>query len=314
MKKMLNWLKKTAKCALRGKDGSVRTVWRILFPAAVYALAFYGVLYGLAAAFGKLFDAWGLTNSNLSYAPKWARIIVYTHTDFCYALAYLVGAVLLMLFTRGREKPKSRAWTKGIALGLAFGGGITAVALLFDSVRLERPLNEPQFSIQTLIAFALIVVGKFSHEALCRRLIYGMLRKKQSAALISALVTTILIGEWTVIGVLSGFLLGLAACALYERGGLPASTAFQATWTAWATLLFGFPGMTVNATPVYALYHVSDAWLTGGNASILSGLWSLTALLIANLILYRSNIQSARKSLKAFRENIRKSRTGAGKH
>ena len=268
MKKILNGCKKLARRVFCDSDGKMRTVWKILLAAAIYAAAFYAVLYGLGALFGLLFDAWGLTNSNLGYAPKWAQVVVCTHTDFCYALAYLISAGTLMLLTRKTEKPKSGALWKGMALGLVLGGGLTLAALIFDSARFEISIREPQLSIQTLIAFALIVVGKFSHEVLCRRLIYGLYRKKQvTAALISALVTTLLIGEWTVVGVLSGFLLGFVACALYERGGLLASTAFQVTWTAWTTLLFGFPGMTANATPVYALYHVSDAWLTGGHAA-----------------------------------------------
>lgn len=306
-------MKMNALCAKIGRvfkteNGALRPAWRAIFGAIAYFAAFYGVLYGLAAIFGALFNAWGLTNDNLALAPNWARRIVYSHTDFCYAMAYLISSGAGLWIARRNEKASCSLKAIWIAagIGLAMSAGLTLIAFALDSVRLERPLGEPHFSVQALIALFLIAIGKFSHEVLCRRLIYAQLRaRKAITVLISSAATAILIGEWTVCGTISGILLGMAACALYERGGLIASTAMQTVWTAWCALLFGFPGMNVNANPVYAVYHVSDAWLTGGNGSVLGGAWCALVLAIACILLYRVPIQNGIARLKAKGMNIR---------
>lgn len=306
-------MKMNALCAKIGRvfkteNGALRPAWRTIFGVIAYFAAFYVVLYGLAAIFGALFDAWGLTNDNLALAPNWARRIVYSHTDFCYAAAYLVSSGAGLWIARRNEKARRSLKAIWIAMGvgLAMSAGLTLIAFAMDSVRLERPLGEPHFSVQTLIAFFLIAIGKFSHEVLCRRLIYAQLRAwKASAVLVSSAVTAILIGEWTVCGAISGILVGMVACALYERGGLIASAAMQTVWTAWCALVFGFPGMNVNANPVYAVYHVSDAWLTGGNGSVLGGAWCALVAAIACIILYRTPIQNGIARLKARCVNIR---------
>ena len=289
-------MKMNALCAkighvFKNENGVLRPMWRTIFGAIAYFAAFYGVLYGLAAIFGALFDAWGLTNDNLALAPNWARRIVYSHTDFCYAAAYLVSTGAGLWIARRNEKARRslKAIWIAMGIGLAMSAGLTLIAFAMDSVRLERPLGEPHFSVQALIAFFLIAVGKFSHEVLCRRL---------------SAVTAILIGEWTVCGAISGILVGMVACALYERGGLIASAAMQTVWTAWCALVFGFPGMNVNANPVYAVYHVSDAWLTGGNGSVLGGAWCALVAAIACIILYRASIQNGIARLKARCVNI----------
>lgn len=306
-------MKMNALCAKTGhvfknENGVLRPVWRTIFGAIAYFAAFYGVLYGLAAIFGALFDAWGLTNDNLALAPNWARRIVYSHTDFCYAAAYLVSSGAGLWIARRNEKARCSLKAIWIAtgIGLAMSAGLTLIAFAMDSVRLERPLGEPHFSVQALIAFFLIAIGKFSHEVLCRRLIYAQLcARKASAVLVSSAVTAILIGEWTVCGAISGILVGMVACALYERGGLIASAAMQTVWTAWCALVFGFPGMNVNANPVYTVYHVSDAWLTGGNGSVLGGAWCAFVAAIACIMLYRVPIQNGIARLKAKGVNIR---------
>ena len=300
------------------KDEALRPVWRVIFACLIYLGAFNGVLYGLAAIFGHLFDLWGLTNDNLTRAPIWAQTVVYLHSDFCYGMAYLISAVLGRIASRRgiQTLPRSKSvFPTAVLLGFLLSAGLTGLALLTDSVRLEKPLSEPQFYLQTLIAFFLIFAGKWSQEVLCRRLIYAQLRKKRLLAItVSALVTMILTGEWTVCGAFSGLLLGVVACSLYERGGLLACTAFQTVWTAWSTLLFAFPGMTANATPVYTLYHVSDAWLTGGNRSILSGLWCTLALFVFALFLYRKDLENIYQKMQAFRQAVKKSKAKKKKH
>ena len=301
----------------RSEGGALRPGWRAALNATAYFAAFYGVLYGLAAVFGALFDAWGLTNGNLAAAPLWAQRIVYAHTDFCYAAAYLASTGIGLWITHGRtdgnsSKTKCGRWKNvliGAGIGLGIGGGITLLAFALDSMRMEWPIGEPRLNGNALVALGVIAIGRISHEALCRRLIYAPLKAsgRALAIVISSATTAVLIGEWSVCGVLSGLLLGAVCCALYDRGGLLAGAAMQTAWTAWCTLLFGFPGMNANAVPVWRLYHVSDAWLTGGNGSALGGAWCALLLAIACAALYRREIQPGARKLKALH-----SRRGGG--
>lgn len=294
---------------LRNESGMLRSGWRVALYALAYFATFYGVLYGLAAVFGALFDAWGLTNDNLADAPLWAQRIVYSHTAFCYAATYLASTGMSLWITRSKtdrsllitNRSRWKYTLIGIAIGLAMGGGLTLTACVADSMRMEWPLNEPRLRLNTLITLGVLALGKFSHEALCRRLVYAPLKKsgRTIAIALSSAATTVLIGEWSACGVLSGLLLGMICCALYDRGGLCASAAMQTVWTAWCTLLFGFPGMNASVVPVYRLYHVSDGWLTGGNASVFSGAWSALMLAAVCAVLYRGEIQAALRRLKS---------------
>ena len=301
----------------RSESGALRSGWCVALNATAYFAAFYGVLSGRAAIFGVLFDAWGLTNDNLAAAPLWVQRIVYAHTDFCYAAACLASTGIGLWIMHGKTdenvlKTKYGRWKNvliGAGIGLAIGGGITLLAFVLDSVRMEWPISEPHFSLNALVALGVIAIGRISHEALCRRLIYAPLKAsgRALAIAVSSATTAILIGEWSVCGVLSGLLLGAVCCALYDRGGLLAGAAMQTAWTAWCTLLFGFPGMNANAVPVYRLYYVSDAWLTGGNGSALGGAWCALLLAIACAALYRRETQSGARKLKALH-----SRRGGG--
>ena len=262
-------------------ENGLRPVWRIAVCAAVYAAAMAAVIGGLGWAFGKLFDAWGLTTSNLVYAPEWARFIVAWHTDFVYALAYLASifaglAAAKRLGGRMREERQSCPWIAG-AMGLGMAAGLTLVSLLADSMRMELPFGEPVLQAAQLRALAVLVLGKMSAEVLTKRIIFDTIcagGKRWPAYALAVAVSLILTGVWRhPLGVVNGLLLGVLGCVLYKRGGLAASVLMQIAWSVWCALAFGFPGMAASAEPVYALYHVSDAWLTGGNAGPVCGAW-----------------------------------------
>ena len=102
--------------------------------------------------------------------------------------------------------------------------------------------------------------------------------------------------------------MAMVGCALYERGGLLASAALQTIWAAGATLLFGFPGMSASAAAVCPLYHVSDAWLTGGNAGPMGGAWFTLLLSAALLILLRQPLVSAVRKLQSRSNHPRQKR------
>lgn len=289
-----------------GEHG-LRLIWRLLIGAAVYAAAMAVVIGGLGWAFGKLFDAWGLTTSNLAYAPGWARFIVAWHTDFVYALAYLASILVGLAAAKrlgGRvcRRRQIRPWLPGV-VGLGMAAGLTLVALLADSMRMELPLGEPVLHVTQLRALAVLVLGKLSAEVLTKRIAFDTIcarRKRWPAYVLAAVISLMLTGIWRrPLGVVNALLMGVLGCVLCERGGLVASAAMQIAWSVWCALVFGFPGMTASAEPVYALYHVSDAWLTGGNAGPMCGAW-MTVFCSAWLIwLCRSEINNfATKAIK----------------
>mgnify|MGYP000992806130 CR=1 FL=1 len=81
-------------------EGGLRPAWRAALGILLALAAYSAVLYGLAALFGALFDAWGLTTANLTRAPRWAQGVVRWHSDFCYALAYGAGIAVSALWAR----------------------------------------------------------------------------------------------------------------------------------------------------------------------------------------------------------------------
>ena len=176
------------------------------------------------------------------------------------------------------------------ALGLAMGGGLGALALWTDSMRLQTPWRGPSIALAQLTALIVLALGRLLGEILTKRLCFDALRmrSRRAAWIVSvALATALNLRAISVLGVLNALLLSMVGCALYERGGLSASAVLQTVWTAAATLLFGFPGMSASASAVWPLYHVSDAWLTGGNVGPMGGAWFAMLLLAALLALLR---------------------------
>lgn len=261
--------------------GQVRLVWLLLFGTIAYAAVLYGVVGGMGWAFGKLFEAWGLTEANLSYAPGWAQYVVARHGDFAAALMYCLST--LFFLTAGKKLNGKTAPEKdlhgafGALAGLGIGVLLTVLALIPDSVRLERPLGEPLLYPAQLIAFALLALGWINMEAVSKRFAFDCAKSRcgrWQAYAVGTAAGMLLSGNWSSwTGILNTVLLSLLTCVLYERGGLRASVGFGIARNAWCMLVFRFPGLTTSAEPVYSLYHVSDAWLTGGGNGPVGGLW-----------------------------------------
>lgn len=276
-------------------EGGFRPFWKRAAALIAYAAAFYGMLYGCAALFAALFNAWGLTHSNLSYAPAWARWIVAGHTDFSYALAYAAsGAVGLLLSRRWRktERRRKRLWL-GAAMGIGFGAIMTVLALALDSMRLEQPLSEPRFAFSQLVMVLVILLGKLSAEILTKRILFDSIQKRLWGFACVGILSILLQGNWTnPLAVFNAVLLGVIGCILYERGGLVSSVGLQAGWTIFCSFLFGWPGLTSSVPSVYGLYHVSDAWLTGGNAGPASGFAATLVLVVVAFVFLRADLSS----------------------
>lgn len=312
---MKRTLKRILNRLFRNPQGEARTFWKLLCGASVYAAVFCAVLYGLGAIFGALFDAWGLTQDNLLRAPIWAQQIVFWHTNFCYALAYIASGMVGLLLAR-RWNPSHHSFHRRLCLGaagfgLAMGAGLTCAALLLDSMRLEAPLSEPSLSPLLIGAAAVAVLGKASSEVLTRRLIFDAVRRRGLAYAVSSLAAALLTARWTnPVSIVNALLMGLAGCALYERGGWISSAALTSAWTLWTSLIFGFPSVASSFGSVYALYHVSEAWMTGGNLGPDCGLWMTFALLIFLALLFRKELRRLAKA-KIFHGNPNQNRTAA---
>ena len=275
------------------KAGKMCLGWRLMIGILAYVLAFYGVLWGCSAIFGALFEAWNLTNENLIYAPGWARQIVLWHTDATYALAYCASAsAALLLAKRWNKERKSSGKEIGRAtlMGVGLGALLTAIALGFDSMRLEASLGELSIFSSTFSALAVLMLGSLCGETLTKLLVFDAVRERLGrvwgyAAV--AILSVLLAGMWTnPVGLINALLLGIVGCAVYERGGLFASAALSAGWSAWTTWLFAWPG---TGASVYRMYTVSDAWLTGGNAGANAGLGATVGWIIIATLLFRED-------------------------
>ena len=275
------------------KDHGLRSCWTMARNAAVYLAVFYGAIFGLAALFGALFNAWGLTTDNLQRAPLWAQQVVVWHTDFSYALAYALSGLGGVLLTRRHVRSGRGSLWMGVGLGVLIASVLTAIALGFDCMRMERPLSEPYLSAAQIASAAVLILGKLSGEILTKRILFdGTKRRIVGYALVCA-ATFLLMGAWSGVTVaVNAVLVAIVGCALYERGGLAASTWFQCAMYLWFGLIFGWPGMTVSVGPVYALYHISDAWLTGGVSGALNGWCMAVVLAVSAAVLLRREIRN----------------------
>ena len=266
-------------------DGGLRPGWKMARDAALYLAVFYGVLFGLAGGFGALFNAWGLTTENLYRAPVWAQRIVAWHSDFTYAAAYTLAGIAGLLATRRCARSRSRSLWIGVGAGTLIAALLTAIALCFDCMRLEWPLSEPSLSGAQLASAAVLALGKLSGEILTKRILFERAGHRTVGYALVCAATFLMMRAWTDAAIaLNTVLAAVVGCALYERGGLAASTGFQCAMFLWFGLIFAWPGMAVSVSPLYALYHVSDAWLTGGDMGAMSG-WGCTIVMMTGAIL-----------------------------
>lgn len=276
--------------------GQLRIGWRLVLGIGVYAAVLYGTIGILSLAFGKLFEAWGVTNANLIYAPRWAQWIVAAHADVVYMVAYAAALLAaIVLARRWTLSRKNIARQAGIALltGLIPGILLTAAAFALDSMRMERPLLEPTVLLTQISALAVLILGSLSGEALTKRLMFDPLRERfgrfagyAAVAMMSVLIS----GRWaSPMGIFTATMMSVVSCVFYERGGMVASAALSAGWSAWTGWLFAWPD--TGSASVYRIYTVSDSWLTGGNTGAAGGFGSMLLWTIIAAILLRKELR-----------------------
>lgn len=275
------------------EQGQLRIGWRLTVGAAAGFGTLFGVELFLGFVFGRLFEAWALTNDNLIYAPFFAQQIVFWHADFTYMIAcaasILVGILLAKRWTQPAANDAGMI-SFGALAGIGCGALLTAVSLAFDSMRLEWPLGEASFSPSLISGIVVLLLGCLCDEVLGKRLIFDPLRQR-----FGRLAGYVAMGIWVVfanptpLGMLNSVLLGLLGCVIYERGGIFASAALQAGWMIWTNLVFAWPNS--GSACLYRMYTVSDAWLTGGNAGAEGGLGCTIVWTILAVVLIRKELK-----------------------
>lgn len=303
------WKMDKIKRIFADQQGSLRVGWRLALGISAYAAAFYGAMGLLSLAFGKLFETWGVTNENLIYAPRWAQWIVATHADASYITAYAVALLTGMALAR-RWTPAQRSIAKeavkGALIGVMPGLVLTFAALMLDSMRLESPLTEPAVSYSQASALAVLIMGSLSSEALTKRLIFDPVKHRfgRWVGILAVMLTSVLLsGRWgSAMGLITAAMMGIAGCAVYERGGLIASASLMAGWSAWTSWLFAWPN--TGSACVYRMYTVSEVWLTGGNAGVSCGFGSVLLWTIIAAILLRREIKYSIVCMKNMRRDI----------
>lgn len=272
--------------------GLLRIGWRLALGIGVYAAVLYGVIGILSLIFGKLFEAWGVTNANLVYAPRWAQWIVAAHADAIYLAAYaaaLLGGMVLAKRWTAPRKNAAKVTARGALVGMVPGMALTAVVFLLDSMRLESALTEPAMGFAQGSALAVLLLGSLSGEMLTKRLVFDPVQHRfgRWSGYAAAVLTAVMLSVSRVypVGLITAALMGIAGCAMYERGGLMASAAMAAGWSAWTGWLFAWPKN--GSACVYRMYTVSDVWLTGGNAGAEAGFGAVVLWMIIAAILLR---------------------------
>ena len=214
--------------------------------------------------------------------------------------SFLFWRIGLRVSRRWRvQRAESRRWTGcGALIGAAIPAVLTALALALDSMRLENPLDAPAFSPVELVSLALWIVGAFGSEVVSKCILYDAVDRRYGRRyaylaecafwLLAILVTD---SRTIVPAYLGAALTAILGCRLYERGGLRASAAMRAAFNVWTLCLFGLAsGDGSVLAPLYALYHVSDAWFTGGSAGMTAGWGYVICAAVAAGILFRDEL------------------------
>ena len=175
---------------------------------------------------------------------------------------------------------RATPWKRGLA-GLALGFGVAAacVALLLaaDVSRLGWRLDSPRFSIDTLALAGFVALAGGFEAAWIHRALGGCLREGRRALGLALAVAFGALSRYggAPVAYLNRGLIAWIAWELYGKGSLAPAAGFRIGWGLCALCLAGSP-LTTGA--IYEAYAVSDYWLGGGDAGILSGL-AMTLLL-----------------------------------
>ena len=276
--------------SMRNAYGEPGLAWVWITGMLVY-LGWGIVIHYLAGrALEALFvNGWGLNSENFAYAPRWMQVVV-NRSDAIISVILAVGLIAIIywiakLFKLQHpfEHLRAKVLLKWCLVGAIIVMVGTAVFLALDSMRFESPFGQPQFGIALLLMLPVFAVQLLAEEAFLGSFLYGSarrsLRYRLPALLMVAAVGFLMEEAWNLhwIGMLNVVLKNMLCCLLHDRYGLAAGTGFRVGWYYAEEMIFSYPASSEGG--VWSVYHVSEAWLTGGNENIISGLFATFVLM-----------------------------------
>ena len=279
--------------AFLNRDGGLRGGWMLLASVLALTLVSMIVRLGLQAVFAALFQAWGIHAENFLRAPRWAQLIYAWHGSaitVVMSLAVIALSGLLCRCWRISPLPAAggaRRCLKPMLAGAGIALGSAAVFLATDSMRLEWPLSRPHLSMALPVLLGITMLSGLAEEAFNKRVVFDGLRRRWGAgwaAVVSCALFFAANGGYAgnVLCGINVLIMGAVCCALYLRGGIWASAGFRCGWSFASVMVAGF-GNAATQQSIYALYGVSEAWLTGGDGGPIYGAW-MTLVLLALLV------------------------------
>lgn len=264
------------------KDGRLRLVWLWLVGFALYFAWVWGTDVIFAHLFGRLE---GLVHEGLLQTPMWETFSEHGYSAIA-SIVESAGLILLFMWMYKKmgvhghyEKFNHRICTKWVAVGALAALAGVGLCLLTDSLRLDVPLSQPNFSWTTLVAVPEIYLATRAGEVFMMDYLYDGARQRvpRPAALAMLIVVEFVAdAAWHLswIGMLNLALQVTVVSELHERYGLAAAAGL---WFGWDYVLSAiFP---IDGAGVWPLYRVSEPWLTGGHHGLFEGVW-MTAVIL----------------------------------
>lgn len=267
-------------------EGGLRTGSLLAISLLGYAVAALAMRRGLNAAFGALFRTWGVDAESAARAPRWAAAVYRWHGSavtviVCAALLALSASMRrLWLGRTDRASFNASALARAALTGLCGTVIVAAFCLIPDSMRLQWPLGAPRLTWALPALIAVSLLAALAEEAFLKRVLFDGIRARWGTPWAAGIVCALFFASnggyaGNVACAINVLLLGGVCCALYARWGLWAAAGFRWSWSVGTVFLLGFGGADAA---VYKLYGVSEAWLTGGDAGPVHGLWATLLL------------------------------------
>lgn len=252
----------------RGKNGHIRLIWLLLIGITVYLLWEHIVESAEEFVFGKM--------ANAADTPIMTLVRVYIGPLI--SVLGGIGTIAIFSFLKDKlhgeeenEPFEIRKLIKWFCIGLLGALAGTVICLLTDSLRLTLPLTEPNFSLSTVLSLPVCFVATLAGEVFMMEYIYESAHLHLKRVLCIIIVICIEFLEqraWRLgtVGMVNVALKALVCCLMHVTVGLAATTGLWFGWGFVLSALFGLSGCA------WTVYHVSDVWLTGGNAGLFCGL------------------------------------------
>lgn len=282
-------------------NGAVRTFWLLSATLIAFSAASLGLRLSANALFDKIFDIWGVNIQTVMRAPEWARTIYVWHGSMVTVIVSLlmiaVALLLRRMWLKNRLSTGKISWGAILLLaGVCFAIFSIALFLLFDSTRLERPLNQPEFAISQPILLIIMLISAVSEEIFNKTVVLDGIKSRWGYFAAVVISVAIFFCDSAGYGgniccAINVILLGCLCACLYMRLGVWASAGLRCGFSFGTSILMGFgSGQTES---VYQVYHVSDGWLTGGTGGMIYGFYMTLCLSFALIFLNQNAIRAA---------------------